>query len=93
MESIKTADGKMVTEELLDKWCDALDHDEWPKGWNNVGKVVSGRPPLSAEGSTVLSVKVPPAMKRAIESNAKNRGVSTSDYVRTLIANSLVQTS
>ncbi len=46
---IATIDGKAVTEEMLDSWTAALDKDEWPKGWKNVGDVVVSRPPMSME--------------------------------------------
>ncbi|HBT94626.1 MAG TPA: hypothetical protein DEB24_00185 [Coriobacteriia bacterium] len=90
MEDIKTIDGKVVTEKMLDKWAEELDCDEWPEGWKNVGEIIVGRPPLSVEGSAVLSVKVPVPMKRAIERKAKEEGLSTSDFVRSIIANESV---
>jgi len=90
MDAIKAADGTLVTEKMMKRWTDALDKDEWPKGEYSVGKVIIGRPPLSVEGSAVLSVKVPLAMKRAIEREAKSSGLTTSDYVRTIIASELV---
>lgn len=90
MDAIRAKNGQLVTEEMIDGWGDALDRDEWPATWKNVGKVVNGRPPMSAEGSAVLSVKVPPAMKRAIEMEARAEGVSSSDLVRTMIASGLV---
>jgi hypothetical protein len=90
METIKTADGRIITKDKLDEWSSALDNDEWPRGWVNVGEVVHGRPPLSSEGSAVLSVKVPPGLKRALEREARNEGVSTSDYVRSLLADGLI---
>ena len=90
MDAIKTSDGRIITKEKLDAWSAALDADEWPRGWVNVGEIVHGRPPLSAEGSAVLSVKVPPSMKRAIEREAKNEGITTSDFVRSLLADGLV---
>jgi hypothetical protein len=93
MGVIRTKSGHMVTEEMIDKWSEALDRDEWPEGWVNVGKVVIGRPPMSAEGSVTLSVKVPVAMKKAIENEAKNDGLSTSDYVRSVLASELVNRS
>ena len=77
---------------MLDEVCAALDADEWPQGWRNVGGVV-GRPPMSPEGSAVLSVKVPPSMKRALEAKAADSGVSTSDLVRTILADSLAVAS
>ncbi|MDR1015577.1 MAG: ribbon-helix-helix protein, CopG family [Coriobacteriales bacterium] len=90
MDVIRAADGQMVTSDMLSRWCEALDKDEWPQGEHSVGEAISGRPPLSAEGSAVLSVKVSPAMKRAIENKAKSEGVTTSDFVRSMLASSLV---
>lgn len=88
MEDIESSTGKIVTEGMLDEVCAALDADEWPEGWRNVGGVV-GRPPMSPEGSTVLSVKVPPAMKQAIADKAQAAGVSTSVMVRAMLEESL----
>lgn len=90
MAEIKAKNGQIVTEKMIDSWCEALDRDEWPVGEKNIGKVVIGRPPLSSEGPTVLSVKIPVAMKKAIEDHAKNDGLSTSDYVRTVLARDLM---
>ena len=91
MDAIRASNGQLVTEEMLKRWTEALDNDEWPEGEYSVGKVVVGRPPMSVEGSAVLSVKVPLAMKRAIEREAKSNGLTTSDYVRTIIASELVR--
>jgi hypothetical protein len=55
-----------------------------------VGQVVHGRPPLSVgEETVVISVKVPAHMKRAIESNAESAGVSSSAYIRNVLAAAL----
>lgn len=88
MEDIKASNGKVVTENMLDEVCAALDADEWPEGWRNVGGVV-GRPPMSPEGSAVLSVKIPPAMKQAIADKAHAAGVPMSVMVRTMLEESL----
>lgn len=90
MKTFKAANGQTVTNEMLNRWSEALDRDEWPQGEYNDGGVIIGRPPLSVGGSSVLSVKLPTAMKRAIESNAKSVGVSTSDYVREVLAKELM---
>jgi len=91
MDTIRAADGTLVTESMLKHWTDALDKDEWPKGEYSVGEVILGRPRMSTEGSAVLSVKVPLAMKRAIEIEAKLNGLSTSNYVRTILASELIR--
>lgn len=71
--SIKAANSSVVTDEMLDKWSEALDRDEWPEGWENRSDVVYGKPPLTKGGSTTLSIKVPIAMKEAIAAEAKKR--------------------
>lgn len=86
MEPIIAMGGAVVTEEMIDRWADALDRNEWPEGWENRGPVVVGRPPLSSEGTDVLSVKVPASLKRRIQAEAEAAGVSTSEYVRAILA-------
>jgi hypothetical protein len=41
---VKAADGKVVTDKMIDSWRKALDCDEWPEGWINVGETVGGKP-------------------------------------------------
>ena len=74
MARFKAADGSVVTDEMIDGWCEALDRDEWPEGWKSRSEIVYGRPPLSVGGTVTLSIKVPVAMKQAIASEAKRRG-------------------
>lgn len=35
--------GKVVTDEMIADWESALERDEWPSGWVNVGEVVEGK--------------------------------------------------
>ncbi|WP_172135145.1 ribbon-helix-helix protein, CopG family [Adlercreutzia sp. ZJ473] len=93
MATIRTASGQLVTDEMVDTWCESLDCDEWPNGWVNVGDVVHGKPPVDLGESVVLSVKVPVGMKRAIEARAESRGVSTSAAARELLENGLLAAS
>lgn len=88
MRPIETIDGKLVTEEMIEKWEQAAEAegDTWPEGWTNWGPVVVGRPPMSPEGSAVLSVKVPAALKRNLQDEAEAAGVSTSEYIRDILA-------
>lgn len=93
MEAFKAVDGTLVTEKMIDAWEEALDRDEWPEGSYSVGPVIHGRPPLSSEGSAVISVKVPVGMKRAVEREAKNEGLSVSEFVRMLITRQMLETA
>lgn len=90
MARFKAADGSVVTDEMIDGWCEALDRDEWPEGWKSRSEIVYGRPPLSVGGTVTLSIKIPVAMKQAIASEAKRRGTSTSNYARALLAEALL---
>jgi len=90
MKTIKAANGQTVTEEMILKWGEALDNDEWPDGWRNVGEIVNGRAPTMASSVETLSVKVPAGMKRAIEREASAEGVSSSELVRSMLASCLL---
>lgn len=48
MNGIVAEDGKVVTDEMIAGWESALERDEWPEGWKNVGPVVCG----TTEGMT-----------------------------------------
>ncbi|QUC03622.1 hypothetical protein [Atopobium sp. oral taxon 416] len=84
------ANGQEITEEMIDRWCDAYERGEFPEGERTVGGVVHGRPPLSTEGTAVISIKVPIGMKRAVEREAKSAGMSTSAYARAALADKLL---
>ncbi len=53
------ANGQVVTDEMIDAWCESYEHGEFPDGEHTVGGIVHGRPPLSGEGTATLSVKIP----------------------------------
>ena len=90
MKTYKTADGRKLTEEMINTWTSAYEKGDFPKGEKSTGEIVYGRPPLSAEGSEVLSIKLPKGMKRALEKRAQDEGVSASAFARAAITNSLL---
>ena len=90
MSGIVAENGQVVTDEMIEGWESVLEHDEWPSGWKNVGEIVEGRLPKSAPDTVTLSIKVPAAMRRAIEDEAKNNGKTTSAYVRGVLARALM---
>ena len=92
MDGIVAENGKVVTDEIIADWESALERDEWPSGWVNVGDVVDGRLPKAAPETVTLSLKVPAAMKMSIEHKAKSEGVTVSAYVREAIADKLLGT-
>lgn len=42
---IVAENGTVVTDEMIAGWESALERDEWPGDWDNVGEVVEGRLP------------------------------------------------
>lgn len=86
------SNGQQLTEEMIERWCKSYEQGEFPEGERTVGRVVYGRPPLSTEGTAVISIKVPIGMKRAIEKEAEKEGVSISAYARSALAEKLLAT-
>lgn len=84
------ADGREITDEMIDGWCDSYEKGEFPAGERTAGSVHYGRPPLSSGETVVISVKVPVGMKRAIEEKAKAEGVTTSAYARGALTDKLL---
>lgn len=84
------ANGQEITDEMIERWCDAYERGEFPKGERTVGGVVYGRPPLSEEGSVTFSVKIPVGMKKAIEKQAQKEGVSMGAFARSALTDRLV---
>lgn len=84
--------GQEITEEMIDRWCDAYDRGEFPEGEHTTGGVVYGRPPLSSEATVVITVKVPMGMKKAVERRAREEGVTTSAFARSALAEKLLAT-
>lgn len=74
---------------MIASWGEALDRDEWPEGWHNVGGVVESLP-SSSEAMSTISLKVPLSMRRAIEREAKEEGVSISAFVRGALVDRLI---
>ena len=90
MNGIVAENGMLVTDEMIAGWETALERDEWPSGWENVGEVYEGRLPSSMADSVTLSVKIPTPMKRVTDSEARSEGKTTSAYVRGVLADSLM---
>ena len=90
MDGIVAENGKVVTDAMIAGWESALERDEWPSGWVNVGDVVDGRLPKAAPETVTLSLKVPAAMKRALEREAKAEGKSTGAFARGILADGLM---
>lgn len=90
MNGIVAENGKVVTDEMIADWESALERDEWPSGWVNVGEIVEGKLPKAAPETVTLSLKVPAAMKRALEKEAKAEGKSTGAYARGILADGLM---
>lgn len=51
MNGIVAENGNVVTDDMIADWESALERDEWPSGWVNVGEIVEGMLP-KAEGKS-----------------------------------------
>lgn len=49
MGEIRASDGTVVTDEMIDCWCDAYERGTFPKGEHTVSGIVDGRPPFSGK--------------------------------------------
>ena len=87
------ANGQEITEEMINAWCEAYERGEFPEGERTVGGVVMGRPPLSAEKTTTVTIKIPIGMKAALTTKAEKQGVTMSAYVRSILANDILSIS
>lgn len=45
MSRIVAENGVVVTDETIAGWESALERNEWPDGWANIGEIVEGRLP------------------------------------------------
>ena len=90
MNGIVAENGKVVTDEMIAGWESALERDEWPSGWVHVGDIVGGKRPKAASATVTLSLKVPAAMTRALENEAKAEGKSTGAFARGILADGLM---
>ncbi|NHM13510.1 hypothetical protein [Xiamenia xianingshaonis] len=90
MSEYVAANGQEMTEAMIDRWCDAYEQGEFPAGERTVGDVVAGRPPLSAEKTVTLTIKIPVGMKAALVKKAKEKGKTASGYTREIIAEDLM---
>ncbi len=76
--------GKIVTDEDIEAIAQDIENGKLPgKGWD--GKVVTGRPRISAEPLVTVPVKFPASVVAAIDRKTDNR----SEYIRKVVAASL----
>ena len=87
------ANGQVITEEMIERWCRAYEAGEFPAGEHTVGGVVRGRPPLSSEGTVTFSVKIPVGMKAAMEKRAAEEGISMGALTRDALTDKLLDSA
>ena len=90
MSGIVAENGTVVTDAMIEEWESALERDEWPSGWENVGEIYEGRLPKPSTETVTLSLKVPVGMKRALEREAASEGKSTGAVARGILADGLM---
>ena len=84
------ADGREITDAMIDGWCASYEQGEFPDGEHTVGEVVMGRPPLSTDKTVLVAIKVPAGMKAAMVRKAKENGTTVSAYARSVLADDLL---
>lgn len=77
--------GLPVTEGMFQEWCDSYDKGCLPDGYEVEGPVM-GRPRLFDEEMVSLAVRLTKSQKQRLEQRAKEKGLTTSAYVRDLLA-------
>jgi hypothetical protein len=83
---ITTSDGKVITDEMLDKMA-----EEYENGtWSGHGEITMGRPKLYDEDMETVSFRLPKSRIQAIEAVAKRRNESKSDFFREAIDKALL---
>ncbi|MCI5825227.1 MAG: hypothetical protein MR006_00990 [Arcanobacterium sp.] len=93
MGSFTATNGQMMTDKMMADLESIYAAGEFPPDEYSVGEVIHGTPrSLSPEGSSVLSVKVPLAMKRAIQAEAERENTTPSTLVRSIIARHMIET-
>lgn len=91
MSTFTAINGQTVTDETMETLEQAYARGTFPPTEKTLGQVIHGSPrALSPEGSEILSVKIPVAMKRALTATADSQHISTSELVRSIIARHLV---
>lgn len=90
MSSYIAANGQEITDAMIERWCASYERGEFPEGEHSVGGVVMGRPPLSTDKTTTLTIKIPVGMKAALVKRAREHGKTASGYTRELIAEELM---
>lgn len=78
--------GVPVTQSMIDEWCAAYESGVMPEGYEFDGPPVSGRPALFDGGMESITVRIPTAQKRALQAEAKEKGMNLSGYVRHVLA-------
>ena len=85
-----TPSGHTLTDDTINTWCKAYEKGTFPTGEHSTGDIIYGRPPLSTDTTTVLSIKIPEGMKKAIQQAAKQHGTTPSAYARQALTEKLL---
>lgn len=75
---MKTKDGQIVTDAMLDSWADAFESGEWPKGRT----VPLGRPSLADEEVKPVTFRLPVSLLTALDMKVAKEGLNRSSGLR-----------
>lgn len=88
MEKLFTEDGIEITDELVERWAEPWERGEIP---GTPGKIVVGRPRISAEDLATITFKLPKSQVAALDETAKRAGETRSQFLRSLVSEALAQ--
>jgi hypothetical protein len=81
-------DGKAVSDATFDEWAKEYEDSSWP---GKLGEVVMGRPRIHDEPLVSITVRMPKGQVRAIETMAKRKGQTRSEYLREVAAHAVME--
>ena len=78
-----------VTAEQLDEWADEYENTDWTH--MRFGRVRVGRPPLTNEDLTSVTVKIPESRATALDRIQAQTGITKSEFIRRAIDHELIR--
>ena len=89
-ETIVTAKGTELTEEMMDHLAEKWESDTWE---GRLTQVIVGRPRIMGEELVNVTFRIPKSRLSIIEAIAKSKGETRSEYLREAIDKALIADS
>lgn len=78
--------GIPVSSKMLDSWVESYKAGRLPEGYAFDGPIRPGRPKLIEGEMATITIRIPLSLKKALTREAENAGMTTSGYVREVLA-------